>query len=184
MVSPQALRAKAGSFMLGLRGYAPTDVEAYLERIATMVEVFGEDADHATAFPNHLGPGAIRGKEFPIVWRGFDRDEVRAYLQELGNDVEAMLNAPPIPSRPAVLHLPASFARSTVHPGILDGSEISTGGRRKTVRFATPEALVAELAIRLENAESCVVPRTIVVADLSATTLRRAIAELDESGEI
>ena len=88
LLDPDLLRSKADQFDSGLRGYQKIDVAAYLGRIALAVEVLGEDSGPLPALPADFQPDAIREKEFDIVWRGLDRDEVRAFLGQLANELQ------------------------------------------------------------------------------------------------
>ena len=93
LLDPDLLRSKADAFDSGLRGYLKHDVAAYLGRIALAVEVLGEDTGPPPALPADFQPDAIRTHEFDVVWRGLDREEVRAFLTQLADELESRLSS-------------------------------------------------------------------------------------------
>ena len=93
LLDPDLLRSKADAFDYGLRGYQKHDVAAYLGRIALAVEVLGEDTGPPPALPADFQPDAIRTHEFDVVWRGLDREEVRAFLTQLADELERRLSS-------------------------------------------------------------------------------------------
>ena len=93
LLDPDLLRSKADAFDSGLRGYLKHDVAAYLGRIALAVEVLGEDTGPPPALPADFQPDAIRTHEFDVVWRGLDREEVRAFLTQLADELERRLSS-------------------------------------------------------------------------------------------
>ena len=88
LFDPDLLFSKADEFDSSLRGYQKSAVAAYLGRIALAVEAAGSNTNLPSALPDDVQPDAIRIHEFDIVWRGLDREEVRAFLSQLANELE------------------------------------------------------------------------------------------------
>lgn len=186
MMTSDAVRAKASTFELSLRGFHPDEVESYLARIALVFEVLGHESGPLPAIPAEASPDAIRRHGFTTVWRGFDTDEVAAYLDEVATELEKRLARDPTPP-PTTVEFGSGFRarlRDGQASGLFRDAEIVTGSYRRSVTFCTPEGMARDLAARLEGADTCLVDGMIIVAEITPEAMKGAVKYLVTNGHL
>lgn len=118
LLEPDAIRRKR--FETTLLGYHSRDVESYLARIALAIEVVAEslvsEPQRKISMPPDLTPARIRARLFDRRFRGYHPAAVRAYLNGLADEGEALLDgrAPPAVAHPGPL--PYVAHRPTTNP--------------------------------------------------------------------
>lgn len=95
MLNADEIRSKHSTFNVRLRGYDPAEVRTYLARFALVADAISEGLHDAPALPTDFNPVNVRTIEFTEIWRGLDRKQVHAYLDQLSQDLDARLTTPP-----------------------------------------------------------------------------------------
>lgn len=95
MLNPDEIRSKPDMFKVRLRGYDPEEVRTFMARSALVVEAVREGAYDMPELPDDFSPVSLRAMEFSEIWRGLDRKQVREFVQQLREDLEAIEPASP-----------------------------------------------------------------------------------------
>lgn len=186
MVTAEGIRGQVHTFELRLRGLHPDEVQAYLARIALIFEILGDDSGPLPAIPAEAGVDAIRRKEFTTVWRGFDGDQVYAYLDTVASELERRLardQALPSTSVKFGSNLRARIVEGQAS-GLFRDAEIEAGSLRRTVTFCTPEGLTRDLAERLVGTDTCLVSDMIIVPEITVEAMKSAVDQLASAHEL
>jgi len=144
-------------------------------------------AGQLTALPDGFTPEAMRQKRFNVEWQGYDREEVHAFLSQLGRELQERLDKeqrsahvePTIiaeaPAEPAIdlttqLFLPptlkADLAQAATS-GVYEGAFVEVEGNRTPVVFFAADKLVSAILSGVDEFGVQAFANAIIVDHLS-----------------